>query len=470
MRLNCKLQQIGKALRKATGRSELFEANNFHEEISKLCHVADDVNGHIPTFDGKEIVPTIGKTVIKGNQYLRDDLVIRGDKAMPRQFNAPEWLNEYYGCLVADVARSYHLAKTNGTAVFRYSQSKGIMATSELLTDEEGRCWLDCSSFVGLVLRGIEFKDTPYWKAKGEPFRHLSDYGLSKKVIYDLCQSSKHTWANKYLDLQTDSSLRNIGVCNHYSIRNAAQIAEYYYNNGKVLYDFKESPTTTPGGLKPGDLIFWAKDGASDIQKDRFRAISHIGIVARDTAKYYQVTGYSDERVTDTVFYSAISTNLEFITMIIRPNYVPIKEEVPPFINLVSQYHFDSCQVGSSMTKYGVKFTPQAESGFTIERVEANTNGATFYIINDDDPIRLQKGTYKISGTPVCESASTNPEVRDWGLAIKTMSGDNLAWDKGTGVTFTITKDTKVYFYFYVGKSITTTEPLLSKPKLERIG
>lgn len=471
MKLNCKLHQIAKAIRKANGKNETIEANNFHKEIGKLCYIDDNVNGFIPTYEGGEVVPTLEPIIIKGNQYVKDDLIIRGDKAIPRTFVNRELLNEYYGGHVADVARSYHLAKTNGDVVFRYSQTKGIWDTSNgLLTDEEGRCYIDCSGFVSLVLRGIEFKDTPYYLAKGIPHRHLRDYGLDNTIISDLASKSKHKWANTYFDKQVDPTLKDIGLCKYYSIRNASQLCEYYHTNGQIIHEFKKSPSTIPSGLKPGDLLFWSKESAGEHQKDRFKEISHVGIVARDTTKFYHVTGYSDERVTETIFCQNILDKLSEMSFVIRPNYVPIDNSTPKGMNLLNDYAFDSCQISASTTLNGVLFAPQTEGGFSVERTKTSTTNTTFYLVKSDNFLTLDKGSYKLSGCPINNSASTTPSVLDWGLAVKRVdNGVNIAWDKGEGATFTLSEKTKVYIYFFVSKSVDTESALICKPKLERM-
>ena len=473
MKLTCRLHEIADSLRKATGSKKKFNASEFANDISKLCYVSDDVNGQIPIIEGGEILPTREPIILTGNHYIRNDIVIRGDKTINRQFITQDLLNEYYGLHVADVARGYHLAKVNGTAQFRYSQSKGIWSEKGLLTDEEGRCYLDCSGFVALVLRGIEFQDTPYYKAKGEPHKYLSDYGLDNSVIYDLCVNSKHSWANKYLDKQKDETLKDIGLCKYYSVRNASQIAEYYYSHGKVIHEFQESPKTLPSGMRAGDLIFWAKPNAGEHQKERFRSISHVGIVGRDTSRYYQVTGYVDERVTETIFHTELLDNLEHVCLILRPNYVPFEEVTPIGMNLLTTRHFDSCGISASITKNGVEISPLVEGGFNLNRISSSSSGFTFYIAEKDKPIRLHKGKYKLSGAPTLSENSVN--VRDWGLMVKRTDGEMLlsdggheVLDKGEGDTFTLNKTTEVYVCFYGGGSLEPNN-LVCKPKLERI-
>lgn len=492
MRLNCQLHKIGNAIRKAKGSKDKIEATKFADEINKLCYIDDNINGKIPKYEGGVITPCESNIQIDRGQYISNNIIVEGDENLKseyilrgttsqepisifgvkgtldtvRKFNNYIGGSEYYGCHVADVARSYHLARKNGKAQFRYSQSKGIF-NNGLLTDEEGRCYLDCSMFAGLVLRGIEFKDTPYIDVIGKPNRHLNHLGLYQSIIKELCDNSRHKWANKYLDRQTHKDLKDIGVEGFTSIRNAAQLAEYYYGQGYTLYEYEigSSPTQLPKGLLPGDLIFWSKESGSNNQKTRFKAITHVGIVGRDTTKYYQVTGYSDERVTDTVFYSSIAEHLEEISLIIRPNYNPIDTSLPLKMELLTRFSFDSCQINSSITNDGVKYSPNIEGGFDIERVSTSSQGSVFYILNKSNGgIKLTKGTYKLTGCPTNSNASSNQSTRDWGIMIKSFDGTIIndtegveVIDKGNGCTFTLTSDKDVYIYFYMGANLNGT-------------
>lgn len=495
----CRLHLISDAIKQANGKKcARYKANDFHKEIRKLCHIEGDLNGEITTTEGKTITPTTTDQVVEGKKYLKGNITVEGSKNLigkniirgnndqdlveifgvygtvdtVRNFNNYVEGSEYYGYHVADVARSYHLAKMNGTASFRYSQTKGIWENG-LLTDEEGRCYLDCSGFMGLVLRGIEFKDTPYFRAMGQPHKTLNEYGLNRSVIKTLCDSSKHLWANKFLDRQTDKGLKDIGVKGYRSIRNAGQLAEYFFGQGLTLYEYDHgsSPTTVPEGLKPGDLIFWSKEGANDNQKSRFKAISHVAVVGRDTSRYYQVTGYADERVTETIFYSLIADHLDEITLIVRPNYNPIYNNILPNNNLLPTFSFDSCAISPNVSSYGVRYSPHVSGGFDVQRESTSSKHSTFYLMRESNPLLLEKGTYKLSGCPKNPNASETPTVYDWGLAVKTVSGDeNIAWCKGDEITFTVDSNKNVYVYFFVSSSIEVmTDPLRCKPKLIKV-
>ena len=459
----------------------------------------------IPTQEAQTIVPStndqtissgkyiVGNQTIKGDSNLKSEYILRGKNIdgnetrinifgvqgtvdTVRKFKGYVEGNGYYGNQVADVARSYHLAKMNGEAQFRYSQSKGLLGNGTL-TDENGKCWMDCSGFGGVILRGIPFYKSPYYSVKGQANKTLSDLGLDSTVVSKLCEESEYEWANIYLDRQDDSSLNYSFKDGYKSLRTAAEYAEYFYGQGYTLYEFTTSPTSVPSGLLPGDLLFWSKSNANDKQKSRFKAISHMGIVGRNTSKYYQVTGYSDERETETVFYQDISGSLSELSYIARPNYNPIKVSITPIgINLLPKYSFDSLQIDASKTSNGVTFTPKIDGGFKVQRTSTSSSSTTFYLYNSSNPVQLEPGTYELSGTPIHATASSTGTALTWGLSVKdvdTKTGltdinGNTVWDRGIGSTFQLTETRNVYVYFFVSASLSDTSVYEVNPKLIR--
>lgn len=447
------------------------------------------------------IIPSINNQIISKGKFLTGDQTIQGDSNLKsenilrgkngnrismfgiygtldtvRKFNNYVEGNGYYGNQVADCARSYHLAKINGEAQFRYSQSKGLFGDGTL-TDENGKCWMDCSTFGGLNLRGIPFHKTPYYLVKGQPNKTLADLGLDSTIVSQLCEESEYEYANKYLDRQDDSSLNHSFKEGYKSIRTAAEYAEYFYGQGYTLYEFSTSPTSVPSGLLPGDLLFWSKEAANNNQKSRFKAISHMGIVGRNTSKYYQATGYADERETETIFYQDISSSLSELSYIARPNYNPIKIDVTPLgVNLLPRYYFDSLQIDASKTSNGVTFTPKVEGGFKVQRTASSSSGTTFYLYSSSNPVKLEPGTYELSGTPIHATASSTGTALVWGLSVKdadTKTGltdinGATVWDRGSGSTFQLTETINAYVYFFVAASLSDTSVYEVIPKLIR--
>jgi hypothetical protein len=241
-----------------------------------------------------------------------------------------------------------------------------------------------------------------------------------------------------------------------------------------VLYEYDTSPTTSPTGLLAGDLIFWSKPVGSDAQISRFKAITHVAIVSRDTTKFYQVTGDENTKG-DTVFCSNLADSLTYISLIIRPNYNPRTVTITPTgMNLLPKYRFDSCGISANTTINNILFSPRVDGGLDVQGV-ASSN-VTFYIYNSSNPITLTAGTYVLSGTPVHPQVDVNGSTWDWGITIKTSAGATLTdvngkrvWDRGQSSTFNITETTKVYVYITVYTNLTSTDLFTFKPSLIKL-
>lgn len=436
------------------------------------------------TLSARTITPGISdqtiasKTLITGTQTIKGDInllpenIIRGRNNVRnsifgvygtvdpvRRIKNYTGNPYFYGIQVADVARSYHLARVSGRGSFQYNANRGLFTGQ--VTDANGNCLIDCSSYASLVLRGIDYEHSPFNGATGTPNKTFTPSTLAT-----LCKQSEFLWADDYLDKQVDDDFVDVGISGYRSIQRAAQIASYYYSRGFTLYEYSNSPTSVPTDLCPGDLIFWSKEGGSDGQKSRFKAISHVGIVARDTDRFYQVTG-SESSKGDTVFYSYIKDHLQYITLIVRPYYFPLEIPTCPIgTNLLPQYCFDDLSVSSSTTKNGVTFTALNTGGFSIKGKPTAT--VIFSIYNSTNPVKLEPGTYELSGTPVHPEVLPGGTSLKWGISVKTTSGTQLAWDRGAGATFTVSQTTDVYAYYYISSSLTNTSLFNCVPKLIR--
>lgn len=442
---------------------------------------------NLPALGSQTITPTTtdqvitkgsyltGNQTIKGDDKLKSDNILRGTYTVTKADGTTETkrLNIFgiegtvdkihkvrskvleaniYGEQVADVARSYHLARRNGNASFQYNQNN-IASGGGRVTDANGNCLIDCSLLGGLAIRGVPFKNSPFASATGK-----ANVTVDADILVQLGEQSEYVWVDPYLDRQIDPYFKDLGRDGYYSVRTASQIAEYFYAKGLVLYEYKEfeeSPTSVPGDLAPGDLIFWSKPEASE---QRFKAISHIGVVSRDTTHYIQVTG--DPTIKgDTVFNSLIGDHLQYISLIVRPNYCPMEVPTTPLdMELLPQYAFDDLITDASETKDTLTFVPQATGGVKVTGTIPSDN-ITFYVRRYDRPIILVPGTYKLSGTPVHPNCDVNSTSEIWGITIKrasdrteindTSTGKRI-WDRGAGCEFTIDKEVAVYVYISV--------------------
>ena len=406
-----------------------------------------------------------------------------------KRVNTAVYNNEYYGCQVADVAKSYYWSMKTGDANYQYEQNSNIYGSSGYVTNSAGHCCIDCSGFVGLVLRGIPYNKSPFYNATG-----TANKTWSRSSLATLCKNSEYVWADDYLDMQPEGVYNNFDIAGYSSIRNAAQQAQYYYaGKGQIIREWKEYETEPSVAdyedfvkdLQPGDLVFWSKSGASDNQKKRFKGISHVGIVARDTKRFYQVTGSEDSKG-QTMFYSYFYklksdgvtvqyNNLAYISLIIRPNYTRVEPpKVPLGENLLPVYDYygrDDMAPDNTVERYGVTFTALSTGGFTLSGTA--TTGPTFYITRkaEEDLITLTPGTYELSGCP----AYTHKDVTliSWGVSFKDINDNTFkdvngdrAWCAGSKCTFKITEEVKVYFYFYMYDGLKASDHGTIKPKL----
>lgn len=454
----------------------------------------------LPTFKDISVTPTNTDqiAVTKGN-YMGGDLTVKGDPNLISEYilrgrringeetpisifgvqgtcerlrHMPRYTEEeIYGQLASDCAKSYHIARRVLGVQFKYSQSHGVFGDG-VLTDAEGRCYMDCSTLGGLVARNIPFSKSPYSKVYGQANKKLSDIGLDKTVISQLNNT------DPYLDMQTHEDFKFSFKTGYKSVRTASELAEYYYQQGKALHVYPQGqpPSSLPSDVRAGDMLFWAKATANDHQKSRFMGISHVGIFANDPSVYFQVTG-SDDAVGNTVFASNFADHMDEVVLIVRPDYSPKKAYVTPSgINLLPQFAFDSLQVDTSKTTNGLTFKPQSSGGFTVQVTDtsARADHTTFYLYGHERPITLTPGTYTLSGTPVHPQVSSTGTSLLWGLSVKNANGNNIAntsgadhvWDRGKGDTFTVTSTIQAYVYFFVSKSLTNTSSYSIKPSL----
>lgn len=477
-------------------------------------YVSDGGSSNTLTLNSKDsqiYTPTSNDQIIKSGQYLVGDQTILGDTNLKSEYILrgrridneetrisifgvkgtcdrlrllPKNIDEnVYGLLAANCAKSYHIARIIDGVKFRYSQNHGICGDG-LLTDEDGRCWIDCSTLGSLILRLIPYNESPYAKVAGQANKNLSDINLTSNVLSDLNNS------DPYLDMQTHEDFKFSFKIGYKSIRTAAEQAEYLYQMGVIVYEYElgNSPTTIPSDIRGGDFVFWAKDNATDRQKSRFKSISHVGIISHDRKHVYQVTGYSDERIYGTngnelsvMYCSNLSEKLDEIVLIARPDYKPkVNSIVPLNINILPQYEFDSLVVDSTKTTNGITFNPLSSGGFSVQITDSSSHTAhtTFYLCNKSYPIILSPGTYEISGTPIHSEVKTSSTSYTWGLSVKNattgnnltnINGDDHVWDRGIGDTFTISETINAYVYFFVSSNLSDTAKYTVIPSLKRI-
>lgn len=473
MSLSDKFTTMANAIRNIKGTTDKIKPSDFATEINNMAYINNGtVTGKIDSMTGQTINPTSTDKTITGNKYLSGDIVIKGDvnlkpenivrgrgsgnyifnvrgtadRLVDVNYEKPIWTGAYANEAVK-VARTYWDARVSGKVTFAYSGGDAIFEGK--LTDENGNCYIDCSTFINLYLLGIDYNHSPYRGVTGQANKTINPSTIVPR--------SDYSWNFSSLSSQSTDNFASG------KIRYAADLAEYFYSQGRVI------PIDE---VMPGDLTFYAStydDGTYHIN-NRFKNISHVGIVAEE--KY--IKRDSNGKVTYFEFYNVTSitnvlvrtkstarTNILFCC---RPDYRPISDisEISS-INLLPNSYY-SGDVGMTVIN-GVTFNVNENGQITTSgQPSAST---TFYLTSKSYPIYLKKGQYRLSG---CPSRTDVTSGRTWGIAIKNTDGTEIAWDLGNSITFTVTDDfINVYTYIYISSTKDSTGYVWN-PKLERIG
>lgn len=296
--------------------------------------------------------------------------------------------NGFYGVLASRCAATYRAAVVKGTDTFDYNDDTNVFNTtindkvpgkySAAVRDAHGRAVLDCSSYIGLVLRGIPYNKSPFITHTQPNDRWVP----SEEMVY-----GNEGWEFPVIDKQPETEYRKTGFDGFSSLRGARHQAEFFYKYGYVVYDRERDglPTEALQDLvKPGDLLFWSyvdEDGNYDQEKvskatNNFRAIHHVGMVTERTNYYFHVTGDTDNVSNEeTVSFSPLQNNVFYqLSMICRPDYRKGRPlEIPVGANVLGfPWNF------SSGTTYGgVTFTFTGNSGETIKLTGKRTGSST---------------------------------------------------------------------------------------------
>lgn len=412
--------------------------------------------------------------------------------------------NGYYGLRAAKCASTYLLARVCGksedTALqkkgdkFAYRQTNIFSPSLKVRDGEYGR--IDCSSFVGLCLRGIPYDKSPYAKHKDSDATWNPSTEISGMY-------GKDGWEFTHLDKQRVGAFTDIGISGYSTIRTAASIGEYFYKYGWVIYDSAVDGKLTSSSqlnkykLKPGDLVFWAR-GTNATANSRFKSISHVALVAENTNAYYHVTGSEDPKkngqdvIKYVIFDDGIASGEEgdsliddeghpmnTLVLICRPDYRPRrpKEETPIGVNLV-EYPWTY----SRKDEYKNEYEDAETSGYTsvtLAVVDKNTLKLNAKTINKDKTIALKgsantnhyitlsPGTYQLSGITGFTGTS-------FALQVRYANGDDFATPirypgtSSTTDTFTITKETNVILRLYIAADKELSNVSMT-PTLKRI-
>lgn len=351
------------------------------------------------------------------------------------------------------VAQTYWTARAAGRE-FNYSTSTFLSGGTVNGSTSRGK--IDCSTYIHLVLRGIPYESSPYVDTTA------SLAGSADMITTN--PTGKYTWA--------DDNLKNSSITGGI-VRTASDIAKYYWAKGRVFFDSSK--------VCPGDLIFCA-----DSANNRFKNITHVGIVTDDITNFYETTNATNVimRVTlasrDIVFFA-------------RPDYENPNRSylVDDSFNWVSApWYFNT-----TTTQNGVTFTPDFSTGTFVSSGSA-TDKNTFTIISGYYPWYIPAGTYKLTGAPARLDRGSRVDCQYWGLRLWPLDGRTITsnvtgftsndftpsnittveqsnayvWERGYGATFTIESGMAFYLNIYISSQVVAntayTGPDTWAPKL----
>lgn len=348
-----------------------------------------------------------------------------------------------YGNRAAQIASTYQLARALGHDGFEYSTnslfSEDTAGDGYTVRNANGKGVMDCSTFVGLCLRGIPYENSPF-----------AIYNESNEVWWpaDELESMYGTegWEFRDLDKQPAGKYNNIGISGYSSVRLAADYGEYFSNNGQVLFDADVNGTPTADlwktlELQPGDLLFWSKADAAEEVQGRFKKISHVAIVSENTSHFLEVT--TGDKV---VLYSSFEDKYEEISLICRPHYgerqLAVDENVLsyPWVYGALQASTIHDIVCTTIDENTIHLS--GTSTATINRrIKGNTETGMVFT--------LPAGTYKLSG--MNNTGVANSSVS---LQIKNIDGTDfetpIVCYAGNDPTFTIRKDTDIAVILHI--------------------
>lgn len=174
---------------------------------------------------------------------------------------------------ILEIAESYY--KNRGKLIYSYRGNTFLQGGELFDPDNDYRGRIDCSTLVHLALAGITYENSPYVTKDIRAFFELPCKWIAHDANFPLTEAAVFAG---YSGRSSD-------------IRRAYGLAKYCRENGLEI-DLRAGEK-----LEPGDLMFF--QAAQPVIEEYWKygawmAISHVGIVAEDTAYMLNATGRSD--------------------------------------------------------------------------------------------------------------------------------------------------------------------------------
>lgn len=383
-------------------------------------------------------------------------------------------LDNAYEALKAAI--SYWNAKNSGTETFDYSDGNGCLkgSTSANLHDSSGRGIIDCSTFSGLVLRGLDYLKSPYYNSSATT--------VDPRTVV----ATDDSWSEKYFDLQEQRHADSLVFPTFphqtsggkYRVLTASDMAQYYDKLG--LFWYANDNTLTP---RVGDICFFYKENDNGTLKypTRFCGISHVGIMT-DSGYFLNATDYSSG---GDLIRTSVASRPPFAYA--RPYYGALTDGATDSLTANKVDLITNVLAGipqGSSTTSGVTFSV---AGKAITLSGTSSTGITKDIISSSCPLYLPAGTYKLSGFVNNSGTNTVSATHSmWGFRVYNVltgggitgittssNGKNTAertpvWDVGAGAVFTLSEPTYIRINLWLPGSRDCSK-LSGTPTLYRI-
>lgn len=191
---------------------------------------------------------------------------------------------------IINVAKSYYDVryKTDNTPLFLYDTSHTPLGGNYNPSDSTYAGAIDCSTYIGLVLRGIPVEKSPFSHLLDSTINDEDnnlegndtgiDIGndevnpeptLDPKLIRE--NKNDYSWAINPFEWKVSVEAGGTPT----PIRTSSQIAQWMFERGMSI-----PLDETFSNLEPGDIIFWAKKDSNGNYKqpNRYKHISHLAI------------------------------------------------------------------------------------------------------------------------------------------------------------------------------------------------
>lgn len=348
---------------------------------------------------------------------------------------------------------------------------------------------IDCSTFVSLALRGIDYNHSP-WALYG--VNGSVSHGFTWNPVLMGTMIQHEGWENRAIDFQPNGVFANLGFVGHSSLRTAADFGEFFYKTGKILYDrqiysVEERAINQPKTadilplLEPGDILFFSgryfdDDGGEHLTiRNRFRCISHIAIASRNVEKIMEVTNGKVNTYPNAVYYRTLTdAKLAGLTLVIRPDYRPhvgesytVGTETPVGANQL--YYPWTFSRRKTYETGGITVESMGENvlkltGTTTSEVNITLAGSTS---NPDAGMWLSAGTYVVEGMDATKVQSIGFAVQVKQDASTEFSPRCRGYYNSTENTFTLSQDSRVYVRLHIASGMTTNCTI--SPTIKRV-